>query len=171
MALPVAHWALALGMVDLRRRVSWACLAVFAILPDCDFVLGWGLDFAENPYHRSFSHSLFFFFLLVLLWAMVRPRRLEEFTPGVCFLVLLSHGLLDLLCTDDAARHGVMLFWPFSDHRTGWPVLVPLYRLFAESPFSPEGAALFTLLELGLAVPLWICGRLLRKVMRMSNAE
>ena len=172
MALPVAHWALALGMVDLRARVSWACLAVLAILPDFDFFLVWGFDFARNSYHRTFSHSLFFSFLLVSLWAMVRPSRLKELTPAVCFLVLFSHALLDMLCTREAAEHGVMLFWPLTDHRIGWPVLVPLYELFAESPFSAEGTLRFTLLEVVLAVPLWMCGRLLWKGMRLvSNDE
>ena len=89
---------------------------------------------------------------------------MKEITPGVCFLILLSHSLLDMLCTLDPATHGVMLFWPFHDYRFGWPVLVPLYRLFAESPFSVQGALRFIFLEVMLAVPLWVIGRLLGKV-------
>ena len=54
-----------------------------------------------------------------------------------------------------------MLLWPFTNTRFGWPVLVPLYRLLADSPFSLRGAALFTLLEILLAWPLWMLGQTL----------
>ncbi len=66
-----------------------------------------------------------------------------------------------MLCTADVADHGVMLLWPVITERWGWAALVPLYRLFADSPFSLSGALRFTLLETLLAAPLWGMGRLL----------
>ena len=77
-------------------------------------------------------------------------------------MLLASHSVVDLACTADVMDHGVELFWPLLDVRLGWPVLVPLYRLFAESPFSLQGALLFTFLELMLALLLWFLMRLFR---------
>lgn len=159
MALPVAHWAVALGITRSTDRLVWFLLAGLAVLPDCDFILVWGFGLERISYHRTFSHSLVFFALLALLWGCVRPLRFRRASAGLCFLVLFSHSFLDMLCTVDVIDHGVMLFWPFADHRLGWPILVPLYRFFGETPFSPQGAFRFTLLELLLAGPLWICGR------------
>lgn len=154
MALPIAHCSVALG---LARSVSFrtACLiCLICLLPDFDFGLalaGWPLA----SVHRTFSHSLLFTALLTLLWARAWPARWRLISPGLFFAVLASHSVIDLLCTADRFDHGVMLFWPLSDVRLGWPVLVPLYRLLGESPFSLQGAILFTALEAALAWPFW----------------
>ena len=164
MALPVAHCSLALG---LTRSVQWraaAFICLLCLLPDFDFTLVWAFDLPIREYHRTFSHSLVFFVGLTLIWAWLWPRRLRIVTPTAFFLALASHSMLDLLCTADAYDHGVMLFWPLSEVRLGWPVLVPLYGLFAQSPFSLQGAASFTLLELALAWPFWKAGRALAEL-------
>ncbi|HUG43893.1 MAG TPA: metal-dependent hydrolase, partial [Acidobacteriota bacterium] len=112
-----------------------------------------------DSYHRTWSHSAPFAVLLTLVWPRVRPHRLRGISAPLFLAVLMSHGLIDLLCTADAEAHGVMLFWPFADWKLGWPVLVPLYQFFAEDPFSPVGAAWFTFVELFLAAPLWLAAR------------
>ncbi len=133
-----------------------------AILPDFDFVLVWGLGLSLQDFHRTFSHSLISFALVSLLWAFLRPTCLKEVSPQLVFVLLASHSVVDLACTADVMDHGVELFGPLLDVRLGWPVLVPLYRLFAESPFSLQGALLFTFLELMLALLLWFLMRLFR---------
>ncbi len=162
MALPVAHSAVALGISRQREPRVVALVLLVAILPDFDFALVWGLGLPVDVYHRTFSHSLVAALLLSALYSWFRPPSLKSLAPGVFFVVLISHSLLDILCTADAADHGVMLFWPVSDLRIGWPVLVPLYRQFAESPFSWPGSLRFTVLELLLAGPLWAGVRVLR---------
>lgn len=163
MALPVAHWAVALGTT--RSRDPWllAFLGLLSIAPDFDFLLVWGLQLSPSLYHRTWSHSLLFFAVLAGLWRWLRPRRLQGISPTLFLAVAASHSLLDLLCTADAADHGIMLFWPVSQVRLGWPVLVPIYRLLAESPFSVTGALWFTGLELLLALPLCYTVRALRE--------
>ncbi len=158
MALPVAHGAVALALTRDRDYFFLLTLALLSILPDGDFILVWGWGWEMGPHHRTFSHSLLFFAGLTLLWIFVRPRRLGSVSAPLFFAVLCSHSLLDLLCTADVS-HGVMLFWPLLDWRLGWPVLVPLYQAFALSPFSLHGAVNFTLLEMALALPLWMCSR------------
>lgn len=136
MALPIAHWAVALGVVRTRDRLVLTFVAALAILPDFDFALVWEWGLPMSTYHRTFSHSLAFFVCLVVLWKVLCPSRLRSVTPTLFLVVLLSHSALDVICTADAVYHGVMLFWPFVHYRVGWPILVPLYRLFASSPFS-----------------------------------
>ena len=163
MALPIAHTAVALGMTRSRDPLVWACLGIVSILPDFDFILVWGFGLPIHIYHRTFSHSLLFGAAMALTWMMIRPERLKVISPLLVFLILLSHGFIDMLCTSDVLDHGVAFFWPFSDYRMGWPILVPLYLFFGSSPFSVAGAIRFTLLELLLAVPLWLSVRSLRR--------
>ena len=162
MALPLAHCALALGITQTRDRLLLGFLALLAILPDFDFILVWGLGLPVRTYHRTFSHSLILSVLLALVWTFIRPKRLQQVSPRLLLAVLLSHSLLDMLCTADSFDHGVMFFWPFDQYRMGWPVLVPLYQVFAPSPFTISGALQFTLLEAVLMVPLWAIARLAR---------
>ncbi len=159
MALPLAHAAVALGMTRSRDPLIWLCLSLVAILPDFDFALVWGLGLPIGIYHRTFSHSLLFGASMALLWMAIRPIRLRAISPVLIFFVVVSHSLVDMLSTADALDHGVVFFWPFSDYRMGWPILVPLYLWFGPSPFSVVGALQFTLLEVLLAAPLWLLTR------------
>ncbi len=155
MALPIAHWAVALAMTRSRDQKIRALAALIAVLPDFDLMLVWGLGLPLQHFHRTFSHSLISFALVSFLWALLRPNPLNELSPKLVFVLLASHSVIDLACTADVVDHGVQLFWPLLDVRLGWPLLVPLYRVFAESPFSLKGAVLFTLLEAILALLLW----------------
>lgn len=162
MALPVAHASIALGLAGRRNLRELVGLSILALVPDFDFFFVWVLGFPLHEFHRTFSHSLLFALLAAGCFALLRRRLSSSVPPFLVFGVLLSHTLLDAVCTADAAEHGVMLFWPLSDLRVGWPTFVPLYRVFAESPFSVRGALLFTLLELILALPFWLAMRLFR---------
>ena len=162
MALPLAHTAVALGMTRSRDPLIWICLGLASIVPDFDFILVWGFGLPIEAYHRTFSHSLLFGAAMALLWMVIRPIRLKAISPVLIFAVLLSHSLVDMLCTADALDHGVVFFWPLSDYRMGWPILVPLYLWFGTSPFSVTGALRFTLLEILLAAPLWFLAKSFR---------
>ncbi len=154
MALPVAHCSVALGLARSGSLRVLSLICLLCLLPDFDFgltLLGWPLETS----HRTFSHSLLFSALLTALWAWAWPTCWRWISPRLFFAALASHLVVDMLCTADRFDHGVMLFWPVSEIRLGWPVLVPLYRLVAESPFSVRGAILFTGLEFALAWPLW----------------
>jgi membrane-bound metal-dependent hydrolase YbcI (DUF457 family) len=162
MALPIAHTAVALGMTRSRDPLIWTCLGLLSILPDFDFILVWGFGLPIDIYHRSFSHSLLFALTMAFLWTPLRPQRLRAISPGLVFAVLLSHSFLDMLCTADVLDHGVVFFWPLSNYPLGWPTLVPLYLFFGSSPFSFTGAIRFTLLEMLMAVPLWLSVKSIR---------
>ncbi len=162
MALPVAHTAFALGWTRSRDPRVLLFLSLAAVAPDFDFALVWGFGWPVHDFHRTFSHSLLAALLATGVYRLARPDWLRRVSAGVFFAVLASHAVLDMMCTSDAADHGVQLFWPFATERFGWPVLVPLYRLFAESPFSIEGALRFTALEIILAGFLWLAARGLR---------
>ena len=163
MALPAAHAALAFGMTRQRSLQVLLFLALLSVLPDFDFLLvlsRWGQP--QFGHHRTWSHSLLFAGSMTVFWSFLRPGFLRKVSPGLFFSVLISHSILDLLCTSDAADHGVAILWPFIDTRYGWPVLVPLYLQFANSPFSLIGAVKFTTLELLLAGPLFFLTGMMR---------
>lgn len=163
MALPIAHFSVAWGLAQSRDRLMLLALAIISVAPDFDFVFVWGLGMPIQAWHRTWSHSVLFALALVPIWVLLRPKRLQEISGLLFFSVLASHGFLDLFCTADAADHGVMVFWPLSTARYGWPGLVPLYLSFADSPFSLQGTLRFTFLELLLAPLLWSTARLLRR--------
>ncbi len=170
MALPVAHLAVALGASRRRSKSDLLLLVILALAADFDFALVWGLGLPLDVYHRTFSHSLTAAVAVTGLYGWLRARIAAfELSPFLVFCVYLSHPLLDLLCTADAADHGVMLLWPLSTERFGWAVLVPLYQQFAVSPFSLQGALRFTLLEVLLAVPLWASVAWLRRCIRAAE--
>ncbi|GAB4109361.1 MAG: hypothetical protein Kow001_09410 [Acidobacteriota bacterium] len=157
-------------MAPTRDRWTLVLLGVLSFAPDLDFVLVVCFGLPLRDFHRTWSHSLPLALAVALLWGWFRPRRFAAVSGPLVFAVLASHGAIDLLCTADAADHGVMWFWPLDTTRFGWPVLVPLYRLLADSPFTAGGALLFTLLELVLAGPLWIGGRVCRDLCRRLTA-
>lgn len=171
MPLPVAHSSFAAGLTASRDRLVLFAACLVAIVPDLDFALVWGLGWPLDEFHRTFSHSLLFALILTGLWSLLRPRRLRALGPGLFFSILLSHLVLDSLCTANASRYGVMIFWPLSYARFGWPVLVPLYAPFGNSPFSVRSFLLFSLLEVFMALPLALCGALLRKVVSRLPAR
>ncbi|RMF84677.1 MAG: metal-dependent hydrolase [Nitrospinota bacterium] len=166
MALPIAHWSVVAGLLDGHSRKALVLAACLSILPDFDFLLVWGLGWPVSSYHRTFSHSLAFAALITMAYTLVTASQRRLLSPWACFVAVSSHPLLDLLCTANAADHGIMVFWPLSRERLGWPVLVPLYRLLAPSPFSLTGALRFTLLEVLISPLLWGTGLAVQKVLR-----
>lgn len=134
-------------------------------------MLVWGLELPVEAYHRTFSHSILLYAALTLAWRIRRPAALKCVSPLLFLAVLSSHSLYDMLCTADASDHGVMLFWPLVDDRFGWPIFVPLYRVFADSPFTWSGAAAFTLLECLLAWPFWRASRLMTRKASWSRVD
>lgn len=168
MALPLAHAALATGLVKTKTWKTWLLVCLLAVCPDFDFLLVVFFGWTFSAAHRTVAHSLFAALIVTLgfsAFAQMRlkgGRRPQWWLPpaAAVFAAVASHGVLDLLCTADAADHGVMIFWPLSQTRFGWPVLVPFYRLVGNSPFSVEGFLSFTVLEMSLAGPLWLFGRM-----------
>ena len=57
MALPIAHWAVALAITQSRDQKIQAPAALLAILPDFNFILVWELGLSLQDFHRIFSHS------------------------------------------------------------------------------------------------------------------
>ena len=155
MALCVAHVAAGIGFARTRDLRTLCLLALVSVSPDFDFALVWGLGLPIEVFHRTFSHSILFAALASGFYAVLFPFAHRTFSGWLVFLGLASHLLVDMVCTADAVDHGVMLFWPFSDLRLGWPIVVPLYARFSESPFSVKGVFRFTLLEILLAPVYW----------------
>ncbi len=168
MALPVAHYSFAAGLTGCRTWTPCLAIGLISVAADFDLALVWGLNLPLQQFHRTFSHSIGFAVLASLLWKFWRPRQLEGIGARAFLIAWLSHIFIDLLCTLDRADHGLVLFWPISEQRWGWAVLVPLYQLVAETPFTLRGAAGFTLLEVVLAYPLWKTGSFLRPYLKAA---
>jgi membrane-bound metal-dependent hydrolase YbcI (DUF457 family) len=161
MALPLVHSSIAAGLARTRDPILLGSLAFLSVLPDFDFLFVWAFGGSAHTWHRTWSHSIVFALVLTLIWKHVRSGRFKAITPALFFTVLVSHCLVDLVCVQDPLDHGIMIFWPLSEVRLGWPVMVPLYLTFGDSPFSVEGALRFSALELILAAPLWAVSRTL----------
>jgi len=152
MPLPIAHglvgatFAAALHPAPWRKRAAPLFIAAaFALAPDLDFILAWGLH--TQSWHRSFTHSLGFaaLILLILVALFGRTRLREAFAYGLAFG---SHALVDFA----AARRsgGVQLLWPFERQR----LKLGLYSL-SELPFELTVPELIgtLLLEFALFAP------------------
>jgi len=138
--------------------------ALIANAADLDFLLVAGLK--SKAWHRGFTHSIVFAFLICLLF-LLTPGR-EQFRNALGYgLAFTSHGLLDYVTAKNGG--GVELLWPFSTSKftLGWWGLseVPSQMTTVEilEALALE-AALFSLLFLSILV--------LRKtlVKRMSAA-
>ena len=117
-ALPlIAAWGL--GPVRVPPRLALAAIVV-AVAPDLDVVgRGFGVPHFALLGHRGISHSLLVAAILALLalpW-MSGARRLWSF--AFLFGAAASHGLADMFTH---GSKGIMLFWPLSDTRYGWPL-------------------------------------------------
>ena len=143
MSSPIVHAAAGYAIYRLFRRhlpqekiwgiparASWP-LAVMALslLPDLDAVVGI-LGRNLERFHNNLTHSLVT--ALIFSAAMPLPMRWIaglRFTTGTAltFAACIAHLGLDLL-TDG---RGLMLAWPFTDHRFYQPVI-----LFSGVPWS-----------------------------------
>jgi inner membrane protein len=125
MPLPVAHGLLGASIVaalhqkPTRIRYSMSLLAgaLLANAADLDFLLVAGLK--SKAWHRGFTHSIVFAFLICLLFLVI--LRNGQFRNALGYgLAFTSHGLLDYVTSKNGG--GVELLWPFSTAKLtlGW---------------------------------------------------
>lgn len=112
-----------------NKAILWGVVA--GTIPDLDVLLNPWLGVVEElSWHRSCSHSLFFFILasplLAALLSKIFPDSRARFRDWfwLFFLGFLTHALLDCCTT-----WGTQLFWPFS--REG----IAFYNVFVIDSF------------------------------------
>lgn len=106
-----------------RRSIVFAMIgfATLSLAPDLDVIaFRFGVPYTAPHGHRGSSHSLMFALMLAPVLALLLRSHHMRFWPttALCFAVLASHGLLDML-TDGG--EGVALLWPFVDERYFFP--------------------------------------------------
>ena len=129
---PVTHVATGLILSQLLPTPSrvWGAVAgaIFALLPDLDYLLMAVDRLAFLRHHRGFTHSFLAIPLFALLgaglgWALAGPRWFRPlFVLGLA--VLVSHLLLDL-----ATPFGTQIFSPFSRRKVAldWLFIIDPY--------------------------------------------
>ncbi len=130
MASPLGHGIVGIGAAGAVAGILgaaptpalWAGAAVAACLPDVDFVpCLWGAP--HWRVHRQATHSILVLLpLSALCWAGISASGLPVDWRAAAgwFTALLSHLVLDVLCTGPVTgrgRSGIPLFWPLSAHR------------------------------------------------------
>ena len=128
---------------EMPRRF-WLLAVLCSILPDVDVY-----SFYFNPgygslwWHRGFTHSLFFAFLLSLAVVWLGFRQDDPFRPSrwklwvFFFLLACSHGALDALT---GRAYGVAFFSPFDTTRYSFPwAPIKISPIGLKSFFSPRG--------------------------------
>lgn len=139
-----------------------------SLLPDADVVgFRFGVPYEASLGHRGATHSILFALAVALACGLVARVRREEHPLRVFVLiglVVLSHGLLDML-TDGGL--GVALFWP-SNERYFFPwrplPVAPIGRAFLSArglQVALTEAAFFAPLVILVALP-W-ARRILRR--------
>lgn len=98
-----------------RKAVAWG--AVYGVIPDFDIITQVsGNPFAEQLYHRGFTHSLFFAPLVAPLVAilMTKYTKSKDYWTWLwlIFWALITHPLLDVF-----THYGTQLLNPLSNHR------------------------------------------------------
>ena len=125
MPSPVAHGMIALSvyaLVNYRRTstellhrnnlVALALILCLSILPDIDFLLV--VITGNELAHGGFSHSIVF---AAMMCVLLRVAKVTVIPLTVCFLIILSHPMLDM-CTIDGYYPGTKaLLWPFTSAR------------------------------------------------------
>jgi len=110
-ALGAAVGEAVLGRRVGRRAALWG--AVLGTVPDLDVFIPLGDPVADFTYHRSFSHSLIVLTLVSpgFAWLIMKFHAEPRASFGgwwlLCFLVLVTHPLLDVFTV-----YGTQLFWP-----------------------------------------------------------
>ncbi len=133
MPSPLAHVTIGALLADTQRtllpdrRSQFRLLAVclfFSLAPDLDVIPGL-IAGDLNAYHNQASHSLLFALGVSLLGAPVVSSLLPSLSIKRSFLIVFvcytTHILMDLV----TRGRGVLLLWPFTDHRFASPV--PLF--------------------------------------------
>ncbi len=87
---------------------------VLSVLPDLDVImLSLGVPWGSVYAHRGFTHSIMFALALSVLMSFTMPYNRPK-TFFFCFIVVLSHSVLDALTW---GGQGVALYWPFDVQR------------------------------------------------------
>lgn len=140
MPLPLGHTAIGWAAYEtaqdstsravppsLRSRVApIAFVTVLANLPDLDVLFGLIFFGNGSAIHRGPTHSLLFAllagFLASKLWRIW--RHIPRFNFGLCFTIVFSHIVADMLLTSAP----VSMLWPleifFSQGHNGWGQVV-----------------------------------------------
>ena len=118
--------------IGAEKMGNWGTIAGLSmgIFPDTDFVLGLFNRQFYLQYHRDFTHSLLLipFYAAFFSWIFVKISKRPHFWSfyKICFLVLVSHVLLDLLTS-----YGTMIFSPFFEHRYSWDLVFIVDLIFS----------------------------------------
>ena len=91
------------------NRLALGTMLFFALLPDLDVLLGYGLTGSLFAMHRGFTHSMLFALIPLLIYLFIRRTELLWGFAGS-----LSHVLIDL-----PDSHGTPLLWPLSGKMFG----------------------------------------------------
>ncbi len=106
------------------RRDKRDCLffVFLSCLPDLDLVPGILIG-DTFIYHHLLTHSLFFAFIVALIWSFLFRKRGYIYSFLIAFVVICSHIFLYMMNTDTIGvpGKGMMIFYPFSDLRTAFP--------------------------------------------------
>jgi len=130
--------------IDDEKIGNWGTIAGLSLgfFPDTDFVLGLFDRQFYLEYHRDFTHSLLLipFYALFFSWLFVKISKRSSFWSfyKICFLVLVSHVILDLLTS-----YGTMILSPFFEHRFSWDLIFIVDFLFSGIIFFPLLVSLF----------------------------
>jgi inner membrane protein len=130
--------------IDDEKVGNWGTIAglVTGFFPDTDFVLGLFNRQFYLEYHRDFTHSLLLipFYALFFSWIFVKISRRNHLWSfyKICFPVLVSHVLLDLLTS-----YGTMIFSPFFEHRYAWDLIFIIDLIFSGIIFFPLVTSFF----------------------------
>ncbi len=174
MASPIGHVVVGIGVAGAvagglgadSTPALWTGAAVASCLPDLDLLPSlWGVPYRRV--HRRATHSLLILAPLVgVAWGVVHALGLPM---NGKFMVawtaaLMSHLVLDVLCTGPSLGHGIPLLWPLTPRR--WSVPRPMFPqvnfLEEVSPGVIGRACLRELLHLSpAALVLLLLGHLL----------
>jgi membrane-bound metal-dependent hydrolase YbcI (DUF457 family) len=138
MPLPLGHIAIGLATNDICSRgrtpgnhlVLALFIAVLAILPDTDLLIGLLLKGNAGAFHRGPTHSMVF--ALFMGFLACNAWRLSSLIPRVnflnCFLIILSHVAADFFFT----RSPVSMLWPLEVNwiagYMGWKdIIIPVF--------------------------------------------
>ena len=122
MPFPIGHTAIGLATLytfhkpeaNETKTAQLLYAAALSNLPDIDVLLGLLLHNNGAAFHRGPTHSLLFALLTaVLAWQAGRVwKGIPRFGFTVCFLLVFSHVLADMLLTASP----VSLLWPMEVH-------------------------------------------------------
>jgi hypothetical protein len=123
--------------------------AGLAASPDLDLLF---------QHHRTVTHSVGAVVVVGLVAALVAAKGKWPVlrVSVMCAAAYATHLLLDWLCADLTAPHGLQMLWPFSDawYISGWEVFRRTARLQVFTPSVMRINALAIAQELAILLPL-----------------